>query len=75
MSCDHEALHGAIRRLTAKQRDVVRLYFFDGLTQQEIAAHLGVSQQVVSKRLFGVRRNGRIIGGAIARLRKALAAP
>ncbi|HYF45060.1 MAG TPA: sigma-70 family RNA polymerase sigma factor [Acidimicrobiales bacterium] len=57
--------------LTAKQRHIVERYFYDGRTQQEIADELGVSQQVVSRQLFGVVRNGRRIGGAVARLRKA----
>ena len=56
--------------LTAKQRIIVERYFYDGRTQQEIAAELGVSQQVVSRQLFGVVRNGRRVGGAIQRLRK-----
>jgi DNA-directed RNA polymerase specialized sigma24 family protein len=57
--------------LTAKQRRIVELYFYDGRTQVEIADELGVSQQVVSRQLFGVVREGRRVGGAIARLRKA----
>jgi DNA-binding transcriptional ArsR family regulator len=57
--------------LTDKQRLMVERYFYDGRTQQEIAAELGISQQVVSRQLFGVVRNGRRVGGAITRLRKA----
>lgn len=57
--------------LTPKQRVIVERYFYDGRTQQEIAAELGVSQQVVSRQLFGVVRNGRRVGGAVSRLRKA----
>ena len=57
-------------RLTPRQRRIVELYFYDGRTQQEIAAELGISQQVVSRQLFGVVRNGRRIGGAVQRLRK-----
>jgi DNA-directed RNA polymerase specialized sigma24 family protein len=56
--------------LTAKQRTIVELYFYDGRTQVEIAADLGISQQVVSRQLFGVIRDGRRIGGAVARMRK-----
>jgi len=57
--------------LTDKQREIVRLYFYEERSQVEIAAALGISQQVVSRQLFGVLRDGRRIGGAIARLRKA----
>ena len=57
-------------RLTARQREIVELYFTDGLTQAEIAAQLGIAQQVVSKQLFGVMRDGRRVGGAVRRLRQ-----
>ena len=56
--------------LTVKQRRIVELYFYEGRTQQEIADVLGISQQVVSRQLFGVLRDGRRIGGAVARLRR-----
>lgn len=56
--------------LTDKQRRIVELYFYEGRTQQEIADDLGISQQVVSRQLFGVIREGKRIGGAVARLRK-----
>ncbi|MEZ4316231.1 MAG: sigma factor-like helix-turn-helix DNA-binding protein [Myxococcota bacterium] len=58
--------------LTEKQREVVELYFFQGWTEDAIAAHLGVRQQVVHKRLHGVRRDGRDIGGALRKLHHAL---
>lgn len=61
------------RSLSAKQREVVEAFFFEGLSQSEIARRLGVSQQVVHKRIFGVRRGGKEIGGALRRLREALA--
>ena len=68
-----KALHSAIEQaLTQKQRDVVELFFFEGLSQGEIARRLGVRQQVIHKRIYGVRRRGRMIGGALERLRKAL---
>ena len=57
-------------KLTTRQREIVELSFTDGLTQAEIAARLGITQQVVSKQLFGVVRDGRRIGGAIRRLRQ-----
>jgi RNA polymerase sigma factor (sigma-70 family) len=57
--------------LTSKQRQVVDMYFYQNMTQQEIAKALGVSQQVVSKRLFGVLRDGQKVGGAMQKLRKS----
>lgn len=59
--------------LTAKQREAVRLFFFEGLSQSAIARQLGVSQQVIQRRLHGARRRGVVIGGALPRLRAALA--
>lgn len=56
-------------QLTERQRQIVELYFTDGCTQAEIGARLGISQQVVSRQLFGVVRDGKRIGGAIRRLR------
>ena len=56
--------------LTERQRRIVEAYFFQGRTEAEIAADLGIAQQVVSRHLFGAIRSGRRIGGAIAKLRK-----
>lgn len=59
-------------RLTPRQREIVDLYFYREKTQAEIAEELGISQQVVSKQLFGALRQGRRVGGAIRRLRVLL---
>src|SRR5688572_5956991 len=68
-----DAVRGAVATsLTDKQREVVEAYFFEGLSQGEIARRLGITQQVVQKRLFGAPRNGRVVGGAIPRLRAVL---
>lgn len=64
----HRLVRDALRCLTAKQREVVYAYFFEGRSQSDIARDLGVSQQVVHKRIFGVVRNGRRVGGALKRL-------
>lgn len=58
--------------LTARQREAVELHYFEGLSQGQIARRLGVSQQVINKRLHGDRRQGRRVGGALPRLRAAL---
>lgn len=69
------ALRTAIEHeLTDKQREVVDAYFYQGESQGEIARRLGISQQVVQKRLFGAPRGAKLVGGAIARLRQALGA-
>ena len=56
--------------LTERQREIVRLTYDEQLTQAEVASRLGISQQVVSRQLFGVIRDGKRIGGAIRRLRQ-----
>jgi RNA polymerase sigma factor (sigma-70 family) len=56
--------------LTARQREVVQLYFYEGKTEGEIAQQLGIAQQVVSRHLFGALRAGRRVGGAMAKLRR-----
>ena len=56
--------------LTERQQEIVRLTYDEQLTQAEVAARLGITQQVVSKQLFGVVRDGKRIGGAIRRLRQ-----
>lgn len=56
--------------LTERQRQIVELVYGEQLTQAEAAERLGISQQVVSKQLFGVVRNGKRIGGALRRLRQ-----
>lgn len=69
-----ERVRAAVREaLTDKQREAVELYFFEGLSQGEIAARLGLTQQVVHKRLFGDVREGRAVGGAMRKLRERLA--
>lgn len=75
---DSTDLDLAVRRavqsaLTQRQREAVELFFFEGLSQSEIARRVGVSQQVIQKRLYGTPRNGTRVGGAIAKLRIALA--
>ena len=59
--------------LTVKQRAVVEACFFEGLSQGEAARRLGVTQQVVQKTLHGAPRDGRRVGGALRKLREALA--
>jgi RNA polymerase sigma factor (sigma-70 family) len=72
MNRDELVRRAVAAALTPKQREAVELYFFDGLSQSEIARRLGVSQQVIHKRIYGVERNGVTVGGALAKLRHAL---
>jgi DNA-directed RNA polymerase specialized sigma24 family protein len=56
--------------LTERQREALLLYFLHGKTQEEVAQIMGISRRVVSQHLFGIRRNGRQVGGAISHLRR-----
>lgn len=58
--------------LTDRQREVVKLYYFYGKTQEDIAEILDLTQSTVSRHLFGTVRDGRKVGGAITKLRKAI---
>ena len=60
--------------LTARQCEIVELYFFGGKTETEIAGLLDLSAATVSQHLFGKKRAGKWVGGAIPKLRKKLLA-
>lgn len=47
----HESVHSALRSLPEEQRSVVRLAYFEGLTQSEIAEKLGIPLGTVKTRL------------------------
>jgi DNA-directed RNA polymerase specialized sigma24 family protein len=75
-TCEHalSLVRQAVREaLSPKQREVVEAYFFEGLSQGQIARRLGIRQQVVHKCLYGVQRGGKRVGGALRRLREVLA--
>ncbi len=47
-------LHAAIAQLSERDRQIIQLYYFDGKTQQEIAALFGISQQALQKSLVRI---------------------
>lgn len=47
----HSQVHSALNQLSAEQRSVVELAYFQGLTQSEIAAELGIPLGTVKTRL------------------------
>ena len=59
--------------LTERQREIVLLYYVEGLNQRQIAERLNIAQQSVSEHLFGKARGGRTVGGALRKLRKVCA--
>ena len=58
--------------LTPRQREIVHLYFFKKMAEHEISRQLGISVPSVSQHLFGKSRGGKMVGGAIPKLRKKL---
>lgn len=50
----HEWLRPALATLTDRERVIIALRFVDGLTQEQISRHLGVSQMQVSRVLAGI---------------------
>ena len=57
--------------LTDRQREATLLYFLCEKTQEEVAEIMGISRRVVSQHIFGICRNGKRVGGAIGKLKKA----
>ena len=60
-----------VQRLAARDRRILRLRFFEGLTQQEIAEDIGVTQMQVSRLLSRIyadlrRQLGRLPPGSLA---------
>ena len=43
------ALKEALGRLVGRERDIIRLRYYKGKTQMEIAAEIGISQAQVSR--------------------------
>lgn len=46
-------LYSAMKKLTERQKEVIELYYFKGMTQQEIADELGIGQRAISHALEG----------------------
>ena len=59
---DHIALKEALRRLSDRERRILALRFYEGKTQMEVSAEVGISQAQVS----------RLEKGAIDTIRKNL---
>ena len=61
-----------VSALTPRQREVVELYYLENMTQVEVAAALGITQVTVSQHLKGKQRDGKPVGGAFRKIRKAI---
>ncbi|MEA5363511.1 SigB/SigF/SigG family RNA polymerase sigma factor [Amycolatopsis sp., V23-08] len=56
---DHETLAPLLRRLPERERAIVMMRFFDGMSQSQIASRVGVSQMQVSRLLTKILREFR----------------
>jgi len=52
-----EALRAAIRRLPARQREVVLMHYLEETSIREVAALLSVSEKTIEGRLYQARKN------------------
>lgn len=61
---ERKAVRAALRGIPDEQRDVIRLMYFEGLTQSQIAEATGLPLGTVKSRaLLGMRRLRSILGG------------
>ena len=53
---DEERLHAAIRQLSPDQQAMIRAIYFDGVSVNDYAARMGVTQSAISHRLQTVKK-------------------
>ena len=53
---DEERLHTAIRQLSPDQQAMIRAIYFDGVSVNDYAARMGVTQSAISHRLQTVKK-------------------
>jgi len=56
--------------LADMQRVCIELHFLHGKTQEKVADSLGISRRAVRQHIYGIRRNGKRIGGGMNKIRK-----
>ncbi len=56
--------------LTDMQQKCIKLHFLCQKTRDEVASMLGISRRVVTQHIYGIRRNGKRVGGGIKKIRK-----
>jgi len=53
---EYEVLHKAIAELTPRQQEIVRMLYFEGKTQEEVAKRFSVTQQAVFNAITKILR-------------------
>lgn len=56
--------------LSEMQRNCIKQHFLCRKTREEVAYALGISRRVVTQHIYGIRRNGKRVGGGIKKIRK-----
>ena len=56
--------------LTDMQKTCIMLHFIHEKTRDEVASTLGISRRVVTQHIYGILRQGKRVGGGIAKIKK-----
>ena len=56
--------------LTDMQRNCIKLHFLYDRTRDEVASTLGISRRVVAQHIYGIRRDGKRVGGGIKKIKR-----
>jgi len=56
--------------LTDMQKTCIMLHFLHEKTRDEVANTLGISRRVVTQHIYGIRRQGKRVGGGIEKIKK-----
>ena len=56
----HEAVRRFVDALSARDREIVRRFFWGNETQTEISPHFGLSKMAISKTIARITRQGRL---------------
>ena len=63
LAYEHVELLDAVRGLTPEHQDVIHLYYYEGLSNQEIAEFLGINENTVKSRLRRARMELKSVWG------------
>ena len=55
---EHEALHAAVEQLPERERDIIRMRYFEGMPSKAIAQAMGLSEARISQ--LHARATGRL---------------
>ena len=54
----HAPLYQAIAQLTERQQEMVRMVYFEGMSQDEVAKHFGITKAAVSNAMPDQQKRG-----------------